>query len=315
MDGKIVLSLSGGKDSTAMYLLALEQGLDFVPVFADTGHEHPITVEYVDALPGKTGGPEVRTVKADFAGKFPKKRQTIRDKWPLEGVPPHVVERALDACKPTGNPFLDICILNAGFPSAWSRFCTDNLKIRPIEDQVYGPLLREGVDVESWQGVRAGESFARSTLEERQALVPPRRLKAKGKLSVYRPLLRWSVADVWRQHRRHGLEPNPLYAMGAVRVGCMPCVFANKRGVRVVAERHPEHIERVEEWERLVGAASKNDPPKATLFPYKGHGRKGIRAVAEWSRTERGGKTVSLIPLEEVRPDLLESCGAWGACE
>ena len=44
-DHKAVLSFSGGKDSTAMYLLALEQGVDFLPVFADTGHEHDLTYE------------------------------------------------------------------------------------------------------------------------------------------------------------------------------------------------------------------------------------------------------------------------------
>lgn len=43
---KTVVSISGGKDSTAMYLDAMErlQG-DFLPVFADTGNEHEITLE------------------------------------------------------------------------------------------------------------------------------------------------------------------------------------------------------------------------------------------------------------------------------
>ena len=51
-----VLSFSGGKDSTALYLLALELEVEFIPVFADTGHEHPITLDYVRALPRLTGG-------------------------------------------------------------------------------------------------------------------------------------------------------------------------------------------------------------------------------------------------------------------
>ena len=41
-----VVSVSGGKDSTATYLLALEQtGGDFDAVFADTGNEHEATYE------------------------------------------------------------------------------------------------------------------------------------------------------------------------------------------------------------------------------------------------------------------------------
>ena len=59
-DMKRVLSISGGKDSTAMYLLALELGRDFTAVFADTGNEHEITYDYVRDLPRKTGGPEIR---------------------------------------------------------------------------------------------------------------------------------------------------------------------------------------------------------------------------------------------------------------
>lgn len=62
-----VLNISGGKDSTAMYLLAFrELGVAATPVFADTGNEHPITVEYVNTLAERTGGPTVRTVQADF---------------------------------------------------------------------------------------------------------------------------------------------------------------------------------------------------------------------------------------------------------
>lgn len=53
---KHVLSYSGGKDSTAMYLLALEQGWDFLPVFADTGNEHEITYDYVNSLAARSGG-------------------------------------------------------------------------------------------------------------------------------------------------------------------------------------------------------------------------------------------------------------------
>ncbi len=43
-----VVSVSGGKDSTATYLLAFEHtGGDFDAVFADTGNEHEATDEVV----------------------------------------------------------------------------------------------------------------------------------------------------------------------------------------------------------------------------------------------------------------------------
>lgn len=46
-----VISVSGGKDSTAMLTLAVEQQVEnLIAVFADTGHEHPLTYRYVDYL-------------------------------------------------------------------------------------------------------------------------------------------------------------------------------------------------------------------------------------------------------------------------
>ncbi len=74
---KHVLSFSGGKDSTAMYLLAMEWGVDFTPVFADTGHEHPATLDYVRELPRLTGGPEIRWVRADFTREIARRRLFI----------------------------------------------------------------------------------------------------------------------------------------------------------------------------------------------------------------------------------------------
>lgn len=48
---KHVVSVSGGKDSGATYLEALERtGGDFIAICADTGNEHPETLEYVSRL-------------------------------------------------------------------------------------------------------------------------------------------------------------------------------------------------------------------------------------------------------------------------
>ena len=43
-----VVSMSGGKDSTATALVAMDMGYDFVGAFADTGNEHEITYEYIE---------------------------------------------------------------------------------------------------------------------------------------------------------------------------------------------------------------------------------------------------------------------------
>ena len=49
-----IVSVSGSKDSTALLLLAIERGAENLQaVFADTGHEHAQTYEYVQYLNDK----------------------------------------------------------------------------------------------------------------------------------------------------------------------------------------------------------------------------------------------------------------------
>ena len=76
-----VNSISGGKDSLADWLLAIESGCDTVQVFADTGHEHPQTMEYLDYLESRLG--KIVRVKADFAARIEGKRKFIAEVWPV----------------------------------------------------------------------------------------------------------------------------------------------------------------------------------------------------------------------------------------
>lgn len=67
-----VVSVSGGKDSTATYLLALERlGGDFEAVFADTGNEHPYTYEYVARLHERTAGRRCKSSRPISRGNWP----------------------------------------------------------------------------------------------------------------------------------------------------------------------------------------------------------------------------------------------------
>lgn len=265
---KALVSVSGGKDSTATLLLALERlpKEDIFPAFADTGNEHPITYDYVRFL-GERFGLAIKWVKADFTERWWRRRDYVRDVWPLpnpkkatypEGVPADVVARVLAVFEkgPTGNPFLDLCIIKGRFPSRMAQFCTDELKKQPL-NKYTNDLVVEYGEVESWQGIRADESEKRAKLPERET---------DGELfTIYRPILRWNVSQVFDQHRKSGIEPNPLYKMGMGRVGCMPCINARKGEVLQIGKRFPEHIDRIEEWEAAVSSASKRS--NATFFP------------------------------------------------
>lgn len=324
-----VISVSGGKDSTATYCRAIERGLPFRAVAADTGNEHPATYEAVNSLHLKTGGPKVEWVRADFADRIAGKRAFIEKHWAEHGVPVDLVERALAVLQPTGNPFLDLCLWKGRFPSRKAQFCTQMLKVEPIDSHVTRPLLATGATVVSWQGVRAAESDARKHLPAFQRLDVHADLT--GRLYVWRPLLRVrSVEEVFAIARRHGVEPNPLYGLGCRRVGCFPCINCAKEELALVDAHFPEQIDRLEAWEAIVSEACKrgfttffnivNDPVMqaewaAIRLPDTGPlvldpAQFGIRRMVEWAKTDRGGRQYSLFAR-----DVSTVCSQWGACE
>lgn len=352
-----LINVSGGKDSTAVYLRAIESGRPFRAVFADTGNEDRRVYDYVHELPHLTGGPAIETVRADFSQQLEQHRDYLIKAWPAElvagrpgkwsfrpkrsaeaGMVPgavlapttampeqgdvydqwrapiverngawvwsagfepmspdgaaEVVRIAAEMHKPTGNPFLDLCISKGRFPSRMAQFCTEELKTIPITTQVVGPMLKAG-PVLQWLGIRAEESANRAK--------QLRFNRHESGCHVWRPIFDWTVQQVWDQHRRHGIKPNPLYALGMGRVGCMPCINCRKSELRNIADLFPEHIDRIRQWEQVVASANKRH--SATFFPAVTDptdvDRPGtysrIDTLVEWSRTSRGGRQFDLF--------------------
>lgn len=329
-----IVSVSGGKDSTATYLRALERGRPFVAVFADTGNEHEWTYDFVRSLPGSTGGPDIVWVKADFTRQLARKREYILRHWPEQGMPAAIVERAVQLLHPTGIPFLDLCLWKTRFPGSKRRFCTDELKLVPIYS-VQRPLLEAGKVIVSWQGVRAEESVARRDLPLWQRINPAPYSLPKAdrdaaeayRAYAFRPLIAWKTEDVFAYHRQHGIAWNPLYDHGMTRVGCMPCIMCKKAELREIAKRFPDHIDKIEAWEALVSDVSKrgnstffnvSDDP-ARLGEYRNGSldwsldRVGVRSRVEWSRTGRGGRQYDM--LIDAADNLGTACNQWGVCE
>ncbi|MFE0619728.1 phosphoadenosine phosphosulfate reductase domain-containing protein [Bacillus altitudinis] len=295
-----IISLSGGKDSTALWLEALEQGVEVVPVFADTGNEHHQTYEYVEYLEKQLG--PIRRIKADFSSQIERKRTWVDTKWREEGISDEIIQQALSVLYPTGNPFLDLCVWKGRFPSTKARFCTVELKVRPFFDQIYLPLLEEGKQIVSWQGVRAQESFARSQLPERE--------DTPEGYEIYRPLIKWTVEDVFAMHDKYGIEPNPLYKLGMGRVGCMPCINVGKMELFEIARRFPEEVERIAQWEEIVRKASKWN---GASFLQSSEGEH-IWDKVDWSKTVHGGKQIDLF--KSLAFDDVPVCSSqYGLCE
>lgn len=277
-------------------------------VFADTGNEHEQTYRYVlDYMPAALGI-AVDVVRASFAEQIERKARFVAEKWPEFGISDDKVRRAFAALKPTGVPYLDLCIWKGRFPSRRAQFCTQELKTMPLAEY-QNDLLDAGYLVESWQGVRADESFNRRYLHERD--------DRGGGLTIYRPILSWTAQQTVDFVRSRGIDLNPLYSQGMHRVGCMPCINARKSEIAEIARRFPEHIERIEEWERLVSEASKRGA--STFFRAQKRGlsteeavaQANIRATVEWSKTTRGGQQYDLLHDDEP-----PACASeYGLCE
>lgn len=315
-----VVSVSGGKDSAATAILALEtmprESLRFA--FCDTGNEHESTPEWV-AYMAKHLGIEIVTLRADLTGEVIRRRDYVREHWPREkGLTQADIDRAVAALVPTGNPFLDLCLWKGRFPSRRAQFCTEFLKTRPMVEHQLGFIERgECEAVWSWQGVRIDESLARRTRLACAYNVPScdKLFEVSGgSIFNYRPILRWTAADAFEAHRIVGLEPNPLYRQGMTRVGCMPCVNTSKDEVLEISKRFPHHIDRIAYWEACVKEAAKRHDASFFPDPHRdAHlNRRGIHNVVEWSKTQRGGVNLDWIRITK-EPKACES--AYGLCE
>ena len=315
---KHVISVSGGKDSLATLLIALERcpAGAVQAIFCDTGNEHEETYRYLEYLEQRLGIKIVR-LKADFSEQIAAKRAFIandqrrgRDKngrkirWSNKAK-----RRALAVLHPTGNPFLDLCLWKGRFPSRKAQFCTQELK-RDIAVSYQIDLIDAGYSVVSWQGVRRDESQNRRDAKRAERVGP--------KLWTFRPIVTWSAADVFSFCQTKVVPPNPLYKQGMSRVGCMPCINVNKAELRQISVRFPDHPDRIAQWEFLVGQASKRgfstfladshlSPDRRKVFDSL-----NIWARIEWSKTTRGGRQFDLLA-ESAEPTACSS--AYGLCE
>jgi 3'-phosphoadenosine 5'-phosphosulfate sulfotransferase (PAPS reductase)/FAD synthetase len=254
-DSVFIVSTSGGKDSTATLLAMREAGIPHRAVFADTGWEAPETYEYLATLE-RLLGITIDRVRSEKGG------------------------------------MVDIARHKAGFPTRRGKWCTEELKLKPL--RAYHDRVAEDADAETVSviGIRADESAARAAMRAFE-------YSDLWGGYVWRPILAWSVADVLAMHHRHGVPIHPHYFRGHERVGCWPCINSRKESVRLIARDDPARIDEIHGYEAEFTAerARRNQSgegsfeyPQATFFmPVTPGVPNGIRDVVAWSRTKRGG--------------------------
>lgn len=219
-DNKIILSLSGGKDSTAMGLHLLEQGYkigDFTPVFVDTGWEDSSTYEYLDYLENKLG--KITRLKAEVPIREEdiEKVQKIEDLLGFE------------------SPMVRLIYKNKMFPSGARKWCTPLLKIEPLK-KFFASLDSDAVNL---VGIRREESPRRATYLEWE-------WNNTFDCYTHRPLIDWKESEVIDIHNRYQVLPNNLYLKGFSRVGCYPCIYTRKKEINLLTENRIEVIRLLE---------------------------------------------------------------------
>lgn len=307
---RLVVSVSGGKDSTACCLHLMELGYgpdDYDRIFFDTGWESPLLYEYVENDLPEVVGPITR----------------LRAEIPLPDELVPIAQKFEKMLGVSYSSMVRLCLQKGMFPSRVRRWCTQGLKVYPARDYL---LKREG-QVVNVVGIRAQESAARSLMLEWE-------YSGTFKCDVWRPLIDWSEEEVIAIHKRNGVRPCRLYLeQGSTRVGCYPCIFSRKAELRAISDYSPERVEILAELERTVtalrlagieerGETSEFETwswfqnPVSRTDPKTGK-RAGecwpIAKVIKWARTSRGGSVDQLELFTD--PAGHQGCIRWGMCD
>ena len=237
---KVIVSCSGGKDSVASLLWMRNNGYKkFDVVFCDTGWESQITYDYLKYL----------EKELDF------NLITLKSKK-YDGM-------------------VDMAEKKKRFPSTMARFCTSELKVKPMIDYILDEVKDDFIVV---QGIRGAESKSRSQMNANcnyfKHYIEPTGYDKKGKpkyhtyrrkeileyvkkyaTDVFRPIFDWSAQQTIDYILENNIEVNSLYSMGMKRVGCFPCIMSGLSEIHQISERFPEKITEIAKHEERIGSS------------------------------------------------------------
>ena len=200
-----VLGLSGGRDSAALAIFMRQRHpeIDVEYFFTDTGKELPEVYDYLVRLEGYLGR-RVRRLNPD---------------------------RDFDFWLKCYKNFL---------PSAQSRWCTRQLKLRPFENWVR-KYLDAGETVISYVAIRSDEEYREGYQSKKEKLLTRLPFKDAGV----------DKAGVIEILEGSGLGL-PAYYDWRTRSGCTFCFFQQKIEWVRLRERHPEAFEEAKKYEKTA---------------------------------------------------------------
>ncbi|MBG6162806.1 3'-phosphoadenosine 5'-phosphosulfate sulfotransferase (PAPS reductase)/FAD synthetase [Labrenzia sp. EL_195] len=200
-----VLGLSGGRDSAALavYMRHYHPEIEIEYFFTDTGKELPEVYEFLGRLEGVLGKP-------------------------IQRLNP---DRDFDFWLKQYNSFL---------PSAQTRWCTRQLKLRPFEVWIK-PILAEGTKVYSYVAIRSDEEYREGYTSKHKNLIVRLPFKEAG----------IDKAGVLELLDSSGLGL-PKYYNWRTRSGCTFCFFQQKIEWVRLREQHPEAFEEAKLYEKTA---------------------------------------------------------------
>lgn len=215
-------------------------------VFADTGHEHEATYEYVNSYLPTVLGP-IDTVHAEFSREIANKRVYVETIWPTKGACANraaCVERTTSVRSPVSG--------TVPGEGALSESCRNSARNFSNAFRSITICWRRWLMIGR---LRVGAGFvATKACVDGAAL--ERELVAAG-YWIVQPIATWTAPRVIAFVAGRGVKLNPLYEQGMYRIGCMPCIHCNKNELLQISKRFVQHIDPIREWERLVSLAAK----------------------------------------------------------
>ena len=205
---QIVLSFSGGKDSTATADVVIKalSNPSLVHIFGNTTLEFPYTIEYAKRY--RANHPE-----AIF--QIAKNREQI---------------------------FYDVCS-DIGPPARMMRWCCSMFKTGPIT-RVLNNLYRNQ-QILTFYGIRKAESVSRSKYNRIEDDAESVKIQ---KQTVASPIFFWKDIDVWLYILAEKIDFNDAYRLGYDRVGCWCCPNNNQRAQFLSRIYMPEQSRRWREF-------------------------------------------------------------------
>ena len=186
---KIVISFSGGKDSTATAHLVTTALSDpsIIHIFGNTTLEFPLTEEYA---------------------------KRYRDEHP---------QAIFIEAKNEDQVFSEVCE-DIGPPARMMRWCCSMFKTGPISrvlNSLYG-----NEHILTYYGIRKSESVSRSKYNRVENGSESVKIQQQ---TVASPIFFWKDIDIWLYLLSEGIDFNKAYRLGYDRVGCWMCPNNNQR--------------------------------------------------------------------------------------